>query len=492
MTPFGDFIFFGLLLYAVLPTIVLGLFGRAGRRWLLVVTLALLAVQYAGELEVWPGVEVRELWIVLGYAVLEGAVAWAFLRWKSRVTFWLALVLSILPLAISKLLPLFATETVFGFLGISYVTFRAVDVVLSIKDGVVKQLSAAQYLAYLLFFPTLSSGPIDRYRRFALDWLRTRTRAEFLDDLDFALARVFRGFLYKFIVAALLYAHWVTPLTRQRGFLPMLGLMYADTLYLFFDFAGYSAFAVGLSRLFGIKTPENFDAPFLSRNIKEFWTRWHISLSFWFRDHVFMRFQLAAAKGKWFQGKHTASYVGLFVTFGLMGLWHGLALHFILYGLYHATLLSAYDWFSRWNKRTKRWGDGPAWRVGNILLTFHAFAFSILLFNGRLTPHAPPLREEVVEKADCDEVVGYLWDRAAPGAPRAVDIYLDYAWIARVPADEFRDDLRERGLGDGRLGFRFALPAYVRDGHSHTIGVRRVAPDRELQGSPEVVTCERE
>ena len=74
-------------------------------------------------------------------------------------------------------------------------------------------------------------------------------------------------------------------------------------LPLFFDFAGYSAFAVGISRLFGIKTPENFDAPFLSRNIKECWTRWHISLAFWFRDHVYMRFQIAAAKGKWFAGK---------------------------------------------------------------------------------------------------------------------------------------------------------------------------------------------
>ncbi len=450
MTPFGDFIFFGLLLYAVVPT------------------------------------------IVLGYAVFEGVVAWGFLRCKSRANFWIALALAILPLAISKALPLVATETVFGFLGISYVTFRAIDVVLCIHDGLIKQLWPAQYVAYLLFFPTISSGPIDRYRRFGQDWTRTRTRAEFFDDLDAAVARVFRGFLYKFIVAALLYAHCVTPLAKQSGFFAKLGLMYADTLYLFFDFAGYSAFAVGISRLFGIKTPENFDAPFLSRNIKEFWTRWHISLSFWFRDHIYMRFQLAAAKGKWFAGKHTASVLGLFVTFGLMGVWHGLALHFILYGLYHAALLSGYDIFARWNKQTKRWGDGPWWRAGNVLLTFHAFAFGILLFNGRLTPHAPPPREEVVEKADCDEVVGYVWDRAQPQAPREVDVYLDYGWVARVPANEPREDLRERGLGDGRLGFRFAMPGYIRDGHSHTIEVRLAGPNRELQGSPEVVTCERE
>jgi membrane protein involved in D-alanine export len=174
-----------------------------------------------------------------------------------------------------------------------------------------------------------------------------------------------------------------------------------------------------------------------------------------------------------------------------MGVWHGLALHFVLYGLYHAALLCGYDWFARWNKQAKRWGDGPWWRAGNIVLTFHAFAFSILLFNGRLTPHAPPAREEVVEKADCHEVVGYVWDRAQPAAAQAVDIYIDYGWVARIPADQLREDLRDRGLGDGRLGFRFEVPAYVRDGHSHAIEVRLVGPNRELQGSPEVIACER-
>ena len=492
MTPFGDFIYFGLLLYAVLPTVALGLFSRAGRWWLLLVTLALLAVQYAGDLAIRPGLEVRELWIVLGYAVFEGAVAWCFLKRKSRVTFWITLLLAIAPLALAKVLPLLSPESAFGFLGISYVTFRAIDVVLCIQDGLIKSLSPAQYFAYLLFFPTISSGPIDRYRRFAQDWVRDRSRAEFLDDLDFAIARIFRGFLYKFIIAALLHAHWVAPLGKQNTFVAKLGLMYADTFYLFFDFAGYSAFAIGLSRLFGIRTPENFNAPFLSRNIRDFWTRWHITLSFWFRDHVYMRFLLAAAKGKWFAGKHTANYLGLFLTFGLMGVWHGLELRYILYGLYHAALLCGYDWFARWNKERKVWGDGPRWRASNVLLTFHVFAFGIILFNGRLTPHAPPPNEELVENVDCREVVGVLWDRAQPDEQREVDIYVDSSWVARIRCDDVREDLRNRGMGDGRHGFRFALPSYVRDGHSHTIEVRLAGSNKELRGSPEVVTCDRE
>ena len=84
-----------------------------------------------------------------------------------------------------------------------------------------------------------------------------------------------------------------------------LSYMYAYSLYLFFDFAGYSAFAIGFSYLLGVHTPENFNRPFLSRNIKEFWTRWHITLSFWFRDFIYMRFLLTAFKKKWFRRQDT-------------------------------------------------------------------------------------------------------------------------------------------------------------------------------------------
>jgi membrane protein involved in D-alanine export len=285
---------------------------------------------------------------------------------------------------VAKFLPVFAPERSLGFAGISYVTFRALDVVFSIQDGVIKKLSPAHYFSFLFFFPTISSGPVDRYRRFGQDWERKRNRTEFLIDLDGAVQRIFRGFLYKFLIAALIEKYWVKPLATGGNPLHVLGYMYSYSLYLFFDFAGYSAFAIGISYLFGVRTPENFNLPFLARNIRDFWNRWHITLSFWFRDHVYMRFLLAAAKGKWFKGKHTASYLGLFLTFGLMGIWHGTQAHFIVYGLYHAAILSAYDWFARWNKQRKFWPDGPGWRVANIFLTLHAVCFGLLIFSGRL------------------------------------------------------------------------------------------------------------
>jgi membrane protein involved in D-alanine export len=167
-----------------------------------------------------------------------------------------------------------------GFLGISYITFRALDIVFCLRDNVIAAPGTIDFLMFLFFFPTISAGPIDRYRRFASDWRRKRTRAEFLGDLDGAVHRLFRGFVYKFIVAALIKQHWLEPAARSGSFRALLSYMYAYSFYLFFDFAGYSAFAIALSYLFGVHTPENFRQPFLARNIRDFWNRWHITLSF--------------------------------------------------------------------------------------------------------------------------------------------------------------------------------------------------------------------
>jgi membrane protein involved in D-alanine export len=494
MTPYADFIFFGLSLYVVIPTIVLGLLGKASSRWAFVVTVISLIVLLSDSSHmIWLTHDsgVRQIWVVMAYAVFQALVAVGFLRFKSRATFYAAIALSIAPLAAAKIVPLMPGDSAFGFIGISYVTFRALDVIFSIQDKLITSLSPAQYLSYLFFFPTISSGPIDRYRRFGQDWARIRGRREFLDDLDGAVQRVFQGFLYKFIVAALISTYWIGPVEVRTGATATMGYMYAYTLYLFFDFAGYSAFAIGFSRLLGFKTPENFDKPFLARNIRDFWNRWHISLSFWFRDHVYMRFLLAASKGKWFAGKHTASYVGLFLTFGLMGVWHGLEPHYIFYGLYHAALLCGYDVFARWNKQRKFWPDGRVWRALNIVITFHAFAFGLLIFSGRLSPKPMPKQVEIVEVLSCDEIVGWVWDADRAAQPLHVDIYIDDQMYARVPVKEPRPELKDRGMGEGILGFRFLMPEYIRDGRSHRVEVKVAETGRTLRNTPDEITCER-
>ena len=160
--------------------------------------------------------------------------------------------------------------------------------------------------------------------------------------------------------------------------------MYGYSLYLFFDFAGYTAFATAFSRLFGVHTPENFDRPFLSHNIRDFWTRWNITLSFWFRDHVYMRFLIVAMKNKWFKNDQIRFYLGFFLSFGLMGLWHATGLNYLIYGCYDAGLLTGHDLFVRWNKKRQWWGTGPGWRVASILLTAHLVCFGFLIFSAHL------------------------------------------------------------------------------------------------------------
>lgn len=393
MIPYADFTYFVLLLYVAVPTLILGFFGRAGWRLALLVTTIMLVVQYQEVLHLRKHLLVSEIWLVLGFALWQSIVIRAFSAAHTRAgwLFYAAIGLSVLPLALTKLIPLVSPKTQFGFLGISYVSFRALDIVFCLRDGVIQRPRGIDLFMFLFFFPTISAGPIDRYRRFAPDWRKIRSGAEFRADLDSAVHHFFRGLLYKFIVAALIEQHWLTPAARSASLGALISYMYAYTFYLFFDFAGYSAFAISISYLFGVHTPENFNRPFLARNIRDFWNRWHITLSFWFRDHVYMRFLLAAGRGKWFRSLHTAAILGYFLAFGLMGLWHGIEPHYIVYGLYQATLLSAFHLFSSWKKARHYWREGPFWDALALFVTFNAVCFGMLIFSGRIG--APPLPE---------------------------------------------------------------------------------------------------
>ena len=302
MIPYADFTYFALLLYVVVPTLILGLFGRSSRLWTLLATAAVLFLQYHKLAGVRPNLAVREIWIVLGFAIWQWLVARIFagLRDRGGGPFYGAIAVSLLPLVAAKLAPIVAPESQIGFVGISYVTFRALDVVFCIRDKVIATLGLDDFLAFLFFFPTISSGPIDRYRRFLGDWRESRTRREFLVDLDGAVRRVFRGFLYKFILAALIKRYWLDHAESGRSASARSSAyMYAYSLYLFFDFAGYSAFAIAVQLSCSGSTRRRISTALSwPTTSATFWNRWHITLSFWFRDHVYMRFLLAATQGQ--------------------------------------------------------------------------------------------------------------------------------------------------------------------------------------------------
>ena len=434
MTPYLDFVYFLILLYPLIPTIILGLFGRLGRRFVIGVTILVVLFQVANPLgdSDLAATSQRQLVFLVSYAAGSVVLILAFAgirrRGKNQSIFYLVLGLAVAPLVVIKLLPVAqaghwfgltatkvaATATAagaatiaagasastaptisvnlidaFGFIGVSYVTFRAVDAIIVIHDGLPKEPpTVGNLLGYLLFFPTISAGPIDRYLRFTSN-LRAlpRSRGEYVLDIEVGIARVFQGFLYKFIVAYLINQYALVPSSTMPGLLGTAAYAYAYIFYLFFDFAGYSAFAIGIGRFFGIHVPENFDAPFLSRNFREMWNRWHISLSTLLRDHIYMRFLLTATRKKWLGGnRNTINYVGLTLTMVTMGLWHGVAAHFIVYGFYQAAMLVTYDIVGRWNRAHRFISHGWVSDVAGVVLTFNLFTFGVLIFSGHLFP----------------------------------------------------------------------------------------------------------
>jgi membrane protein involved in D-alanine export len=408
--PYASFLYFAVAgLYVLLPIALVRVVRPNGGAWLrqvciLAATAVMLAIQYSAPLDPNIPSSLRQIWAVAIYAAGQYLVAAALLayrtRWRAKWPGYVAVALALVPLLAAKFLPPNAAASASGpagapgatglveFIGLSYATLRAIDVLIEIHDGLIKTLSPGQFFGFLVFFPTVSSGPIDRFRRFAADWKAPLSRVGFLDDLDGAVHRLFTGFFYKFIVAHIIYERWLKHIPENPTFGHTLSYMYGYSAYLFFDFAGYSAFAIGFSYLLGVHTPENFERPFLSRNIKEFWTRWHITLSFWFRDFIYMRFLLFVFKKRWFRNKHVAAYLANLLTFGLMGFWHGTETRYLIYGVYHAALVTGHDLFARWNKPhpdqpARLWGSSRPWQAAGILVTLHAVCFGFLIFSGR-------------------------------------------------------------------------------------------------------------
>ncbi|MGE8202987.1 D-alanyl-lipoteichoic acid biosynthesis protein DltB [Heyndrickxia sp. NPDC080065] len=386
MIPYESFIFFFIVALLLVPTIVLGLKGKTSKAYNMFVTLVVLAIVFSSSLVGTISLLVFTIWQVV---LIKGYLSYRKQK-NSTFVFCVAMAASILPLVLVKVFPLIGLNHLFGFLGISYLTFKAVQMVIETRDGLIKaDIPLLDLLYFLLFFPTVSSGPIDRWRRFEKDHLTTPTKEQYREYLYLGINKVFRGFLYKFIIAYLIHHYLITylpanPFVPLRPIVGHILYMYSYSLYLFFDFAGYSAFAIGISYIMGIKTPENFNLPFISRNIKDFWNRWHMTLSFWFRDYVYMRFVFWMTKKKWIKNRYTVSNIGYVLLFLIMGVWHGIAPQYIIYGLYHALLIISFDFFDRWNRKRKFWPKNKITHVISVIITFHFICFGFYIFSGIL------------------------------------------------------------------------------------------------------------
>ena len=288
--------------------------------------------------------------------------------------------LSILPLVIHKVFALTSLHLL-AFIGISYMSFKTIQIMLEISDGLIKEkVSVKDYLQFLLFFPTVSAGPIDRSRRFLKEINEVMPRKEYLELAGDGVYRIVLGLLYKVVLSTYVYQMLLT-LSNTGTVVYSIKYMYLYTLYLFFDFAGYSLMAVGSSNILGIQTPMNFNKPFLSVDIKDFWTRWHITLSTWLRDFVFSRVLMQVIRKKWFKNRlHNATYAYM-VNMLVMGFWHGLSVSYIVYGFYHGVLMAGFEVYQKKSNfykknKNKNWYKLLSWFVTMNLIMVGFFIFS--------------------------------------------------------------------------------------------------------------------
>jgi alginate O-acetyltransferase complex protein AlgI len=218
-------------------------------------------------------------------------------------------------------------------IGISFFTFHAVSYVVDVyRRDAVAQKGPVEAALYLLFFPQLIAGPIIRYRDIAA---QLASRAVDLDGLSIGVRRFVIGLGKKMLIANIvalpadrIFAMPPGELTAAHAWLATV----CYTLQIYFDFSGYSDMAIGLAHLFGFRFKENFDYPYVARSIQEFWRRWHLSLSAWFRDYVYV--PLGGNRVP----PHRV-YVNLVTVFFLCGLWHGASWTFVVWGLYHGAFL---------------------------------------------------------------------------------------------------------------------------------------------------------
>lgn len=270
--------------------------------------------------------------------------------------------------------------------GVSYLVLKAAAALLDAGWGALREAGFLDLLAWIVFLPTYTAGPIEE-----LDHFRRQTPRPSLGDALAGLERILFG-----LVKTMLLSHylgvWATPVLGDpsaHGSVELLLAAYATTLHIYFDFAGYSDIAIGVSALFGMRIQENFDNPLVRRNLVLLWQRWHMTLTGWLRRYLFVpisrRLLRRAGGGEVADvlaigAAHTAA-----MTF--CGVWHGLGWNFVLWGLLQALGMLWVAALARPLARRlvpdplhRAWSTSWPGYALSALVTFHYFAFSNILF----------------------------------------------------------------------------------------------------------------
>ncbi|MDD5431430.1 MAG: MBOAT family protein [Candidatus Omnitrophica bacterium] len=265
-------------------------------------------------------------------------------------------------------------------LGISFFTFEFVHCIVDRKKGRIENLNPKDYAAFIMFFPTMVSGPIKRYQQFNHQFSSSFS----FENMYIGLARITKGLAKKIILAdnfsliadrltaADFSSHWVHyPKELWIGII-------AYSFKIYYDFSGYSDIAIGSAKLFGINVPENFNSPYLKTNIGLFWKNWHISLYKWLVDYIFI--PLGGSKV-------ILLFILLNTCFVMMisGLWHGAQWHFVAWGLYNGILLVLYRLYryfivEKYSLMQRAWYNSLPVKAVSILITFILVSLGWVLF----------------------------------------------------------------------------------------------------------------
>lgn len=268
-------------------------------------------------------------------------------------------------------------RNIFLPVGISFFVFQSMSYTIDVYRGVIRPLDRwIDYMFYLSFFPQLVAGPIVRARDF-IPQIRQPLRVT-RRMFGLGVALIIIGLIKKAVISDYISLNFVDRIfddpALYSGFECLMGI-YGYALQIYCDFSGYSDMAIGIALLLGFRFPKNFDAPYKSATITEFWRRWHISLSSWLRDYLYISLG-GNRKGR------VRTYVNLLLTMLLGGLWHGAAVRFILWGALHGVALALHKmWMAvvPWAKINGK-DMNIVLRVAGIVLTFNLVCFGWLLF----------------------------------------------------------------------------------------------------------------
>jgi D-alanyl-lipoteichoic acid acyltransferase DltB (MBOAT superfamily) len=289
-------------------------------------------------------------------------------------------------------------------IGISFFTFHAISYVVDIGRGQLRPMSLGDFTLYMSFFPHLVAGPIVRASEFQPQLERPPDPRRLPATEAFTL--IARGLFKKVVISSFLATEIVDPVfgvPGDHGSLEILVAVYAYAIQIYADFSGYTDIAIGCALLMGIRFPQNFDAPYRSLSVQEFWRRWHMTLSRWLRDYVYIPF------GGNRHGER-ATYRNLMLTMVIGGLWHGAAWTFVVWGALHGGYLAAERWGRGW--WAARVGapvlPSAASTVVRWLVTFHLVCLAWIFFRADSLGTAFDLIDGLVGGGGPNELVTLL------------------------------------------------------------------------------------